>query len=478
MTDLEQIPQIIDNFRQKAEYDIEEFVLDFLNIWGEVHKKAPEYSIDQALDLAKELFNSHTLPFFEKYKDTEYVELYEGWVKSFSSLMLKLGKRGSINFPLQLINYEISYHKRNLFEDYLRGLLTKEIEGNIESLFDLLVPILVNFTIPLDSIDILILKAYQLLGKDASAFYLQPTHQDFATNLNVSRRTIIRRMNVIRFLQMVQATHFLDMGALGYETSLLIHSNSFPENYKKYLLLSTDLTIGQFSIVQTPYKESRELTNLQKQLDLLVSSPMSVRFSSWNLNGISPGDEIWTKPPMFFHGDISTKIITPSPGLKFQLDPSFDTFRTLTQADIKILDFLITKGTFRSNKQLSQAIKVSSGEISQRLQEYEKENLVIKLHQFFNIGLDLSLFFFISTDNSDLPLVQHLLTLPKVDVFIQNRSKPNYYFGYFKLPNKWIKPFARKVDLIKRDHDVKFYYKIYSPVDTFKWSISLKETYF
>ncbi len=58
MTDLDQIPQIIDNFRQKAEYKVEGFVLDFLSIWGEIHTKAPNYSIEQALDLSKELFNS------------------------------------------------------------------------------------------------------------------------------------------------------------------------------------------------------------------------------------------------------------------------------------------------------------------------------------------------------------------------------------------------------------------------------------
>ncbi|MHA2248209.1 MAG: hypothetical protein ACXADY_24885, partial [Candidatus Hodarchaeales archaeon] len=64
-----------------------------------------------------------------------------------------------------------------------------------------------------------------------------------------------------------------------------------------------------------------------------------------------------------------------------------------------------------------------------------------------------------------------------VDVFFQEEETPHYYFGYVKLPNKWIKPFVRKVDLIRRDFGTKIYYKIYGPTDFFKWGISLKDTY-
>ncbi|MFX0121289.1 MAG: hypothetical protein ACFE9A_18025, partial [Candidatus Hodarchaeota archaeon] len=457
---------------------IEEFVLDFLNIWMYIHEKAENYSLEDTMDFTQDLLESYTTPFFNKYRDDEAIEFNESWFKSFSSIILKWRNRGSYLFPLKLVTYEICYHTKQLFEFFLQKLLTKEIKGEKEALFEFLFPILTNFTVPLDDLYISLLKAFQGLERHNPAFYRQPTQNDFAKRLDISPRTVLRRMNIIRLLQMVHALHFLDMGKLGYETTFFVHKNPFPDHYTKYLLFSTDLTIGNFSIVQIPYNKSKEVYLLQENLDIIISQPMQTRISSWNLTGLSQGEDTWRNPPPFLHGDLDISLISPSPDFSFSLKPSFDPFRPLTPADTKILDFLSIEGSFTSIKQLSNTIKVSPPEISKRLQEYGKEKLLVKMNQYYNIGLDLTIFFFVSTNDSKIPWVQHFLSFPKCDIFYQEEESPNYYFGYLKMPKDWIKDFARKIDLIKRDYDTKIYYKIASSVDYVKWGITLHETYF
>lgn len=476
----QQIPLILDNFRQKPEeYKIEEFVLDFLNLWMYIHENATNYSLEDTLNFTKDLSGSHTIPFFNKYKGEDTLEYNESWFKTYSSIVLKWRKRGSYLFPLKLVTYEICYHNKQILEFFLQKLLTKEIKGNKEALFEFLFPILTNFTIPLDNLYISLLKAFQGLERHNTTYYRQPTQTDFAKHLDISPRTVLRRMNIIRLLQMVHALHFLDMGKLGYETTLFVHTNNFPKQYDKYLLFSTNLTIGTFSLVQIPYIKSKEMFSMQDKLDLLISQQMAARVSSWNLSGLSQGEVIWRNPPPFFHGDANISVISTSPDLDFSLKPTFDPFRPLTPADIKILDFLSSEGSFASIKQFSNTIGVSPPEISKRLQEYGTDKLSTKMNQYYNIGLDLTIFFFISGNNSKIPWVQHFLSFPKCDIFYQEEEKSSkYYFGYLKIPNYWIKAFARKIDLIRRDTDTKIYYKIASSVDQVKWGIKLQETYF
>ena len=124
---------ILDSFRQKPEeYEIEEFVLDFLNIWMYIHEKAKKFSLEDTLELSKQLLESHTIPFYNKFEASNSLELNENWLKSYASILLKWKKRGSYLFPLKLVTYEICYHSKNLFEFFLQKLVTKEIRGDKE----------------------------------------------------------------------------------------------------------------------------------------------------------------------------------------------------------------------------------------------------------------------------------------------------------------------------------------------------------
>jgi DNA-binding Lrp family transcriptional regulator len=237
------------------------------------------------------------------------------------------------------------------------------------------------------------------------------------------------------------------------------------------------MSVGTFSIAQIPYKKTNTIVSLQDKMVDAVSQPMSVRTYSWNLSNLSPGEDLWKTYPQFFYGDSTLRIIAPTPDFVFSLEPTFEPFRSLSTADIKILDYLALQGSFSSVNDLSKSISVSSHQISRRLKEYETNHLLLKTNQFFNIALDLSVFFFISSETKEIPWIQHFLSFPKVDVYSQEQESPYYYFGHVKIPNKWIKPFARKIDRIRKEFGIKCYYKIFTPVDHFRYSISLNETY-
>ena len=471
------IPALIESIRQNTVDESEQFVLDFLDIWFEIHELAANANLEDIHTICKSLLETHTLPFYEKHKGRGDLQLFQGWIDSYASLYLTWGERGGYMFPLKLIAYEITHHKKGLFFNILTKLKTDVMSRTQTDLYEEIFPILANYVVPLDDIDIQLLKGYQSLQLLKALLYKSPENKSFAEMLQVSTRTIIRRLKVFRFLQLVNSTHFLDMGKLGYETILTVHQKDFPEEYRKYQLLSGNMDIGTFSIIQIPASQLQEQMALQDALDPLMYEPMMKRTTSWNISGLSAGEELWTNPPSFFYGKPEISVSTPSPDLQIPLQPTFDSFRKLSRADFKILDFLVQEGSFRNYDHLSKAINVNRMEITQRLKEYQEESLISKTYQFFNIGLDLSLFFFVSDVDSGIPWLSHLQTFPKVDVFSQQKESPHYFFGYIKLPHKWIKPFARKVDLIRKNFDVKFYYKIFSQIDTFKWGISLKDTY-
>lgn len=467
-----------EDFRQKAtKYQIEPFVIDFLHIWLSIHENVKKHSLDTMLEFSNEILNSLVLPFYERFKGEGNMERYERWLESHASVVLKWANRGSFFFPLSLITYEVCYHQKGLLDSFIRQILANEVRGSKEALFEYLLPVLTNFIIPLDEVDLALLKAAQILEQSGADLYKSPSRHDYASHTTVSTRTVFRRLTTLNLLQVMIPNFFLDMGKLGYETNLFVHSNPFPKKFEKNLLFSADLIVSTFSIVQMPYNHTKEIVELQDQLDLLTSYNMTQRVSSWNLSGLSIGEDPWKKSPPLLYGEPAISIITPQPRMDLSLRPTFDPFRKLSPADIKILEFVTTTGNFKNITKLSKSINISSGVVSERLNEYSNNNLLIKMNQFFNVGLDLSVFFFVSSETDEIPWLQHFSTFPKVDVFHSQSEKPYTYFGYLKMPNKWIKPFARKVDLIKRDFGVKFYYKIASSTDHVKWGILLSKTY-
>jgi DNA-binding Lrp family transcriptional regulator len=268
------------------------------------------------------------------------------------------------------------------------------------------------------------------------------------------------------------------MAKMGYESFLISHFEPIPKDLENFTLFSIDFNISQFSLLQVPIQNNKMYLILQDELKPTIFHQMTDRLHSWNLSGLGPGKNGWKLPPSFLHSDPLSKSIAPSPTLSLSLQPDFDKFRELTEADIKILEFITTRGTFSSKKHLSQTIKVSLPEVSRRLEEYRKQNLIAKVYQFFNLGLDLTIYFCLSSPSKlDISWVDHFLSFPKSDVFYSIDDELSLFFGHLKIPNMWYKDFTRKINRIKKEFkDIKFYYSV-EPGNIAKWNLSLSKTY-
>ncbi|MFW9855744.1 MAG: hypothetical protein ACFFFG_11815 [Candidatus Thorarchaeota archaeon] len=472
-----QIKSVLHN---PQEYKLEPYVEHFLRIWIKIHDLAKETSLDDVLRISRRILVDDVLPFYEKFKHDPSLRLVEPWLKTHASIHLRWKDRGGYMMPLQLITYEVCCHPKSVIHVILQGIYTKRIPGRKEVIFEHLLPVLTNFIVPLDKIDIALLRANLQLERDPNNLFMDfYPYRDYIGLEKRSIKTISRRIKRLRLLDMVAVQHVLDMGQLGYETSLIVHTGGFPERFLDVLLMNANMSVGTFSLVQIPFKETQILHTIQEQLPDSLVYPVNQRVINWNLSGLVGGEDPWQIPPSLIYGEPQVKITSPSPRFNCPLAVQHQSFK-LTPADVKILDFLSTMGDLENLTHLSQATGVSTSTISQRLPEYAKHQITTRLSQFFNFGLDLSIYFYLSTEDSSIPWLDHFLTFPKVDVFISKTRPTHTYFGFLKLPNKWIKPFARNMDRIlegQREANMKLYWKINTVRDHFKWGISLLKTY-
>ncbi|MHA1331232.1 MAG: hypothetical protein ACTSR2_09155, partial [Candidatus Hodarchaeales archaeon] len=338
---------------------------------------------------------------------------------------------------------------------------------------------LINVKVPLSETDLLILKSLQFLQNTCVPDPVKiPKIKDYSDHLNLSVRTIQRRLQILQFFQIYVPIHFIDMAKLNYETFLVSHFDPIPKEIEKYILISIDLTLSNFTILQIPMADKRAFTQVQKELEPNLFLQMTDRIHSWNLSHLEGGKNGWTIPPSFVISDPEVSIVTPTPDLHFDLCPKFSKFRELTPADIKLIDFIARVGAISNLKKLSRTIGLSQGILSERLGEYRDYKLLRKMYQFFNVGLDLNFYFYISAPKDHpIPWINHFLNFPKCDVFTVNEDDKLFLFGFLKIPTTWIKDLTRKINAIKRTYPVvKFLYTIEPPTIA-NWNLSLAKTY-
>jgi DNA-binding Lrp family transcriptional regulator len=472
--------EILLKIRQKQDsFQIDDFTLEFLRVWDFIHQQAPTLKLHDIKDFTESILKTITLPFYRKFKDLPIIEKYDSWVKSLSSIVINWSEVGRIMFPLRLVIYEVVNHQDELLDHCLRQITSGLMRGSSENIFNILFPRLINVAIPLTEMDILFLKALQPLHDKSMDIFKGATNEEISTELDVSTRTILRRIQTINFFQINIPMHFLDMAKLGYESFLASHFQPIPDELQPYCYSSTDLVFSQLSLFQIPISKSKIYMQLQDDLEPMIFQQMDQRIQNWNLSGLSVGKDGWKVPPSFLYSDPTQQIITTSPTMDVSLKPGFNTFRKLTPADIKIMEFITTTGALKTRKDLSNAVKVSQPETNSRLNEYQEHHLIHKIHQFFNIGLDFTITFFITFPNSyTFDWIPQLLSFPKADFFYAVDEQMTMFFGHVKLPPKWMKDFIIKVRTLKKKFpNLKFYYTA-SPPDIGKWSIKLSDTYF
>ena len=75
-----EILSFLDSIRQNSKQKTEQYVLDFLDIWHEIHELTENAPLENALSISKSILDTRVLPFFEKYKSEGNLQHHQGWV--------------------------------------------------------------------------------------------------------------------------------------------------------------------------------------------------------------------------------------------------------------------------------------------------------------------------------------------------------------------------------------------------------------
>ncbi|MFX1508137.1 MAG: hypothetical protein ACFFDC_18790, partial [Promethearchaeota archaeon] len=285
--------EILLKIRQKQDsFQIDDFTLEFLRVWDIIHQRAPDVKLNDIKNFTKSILETITLPFYQKFKDLPIIEKYDSWVSSLSSIVINWGEMGRIMFPLRLVIYEVVNHQDELLNHCLKQITSGLMRGTSENIFNILFPRLINVAIPLDEVEVLFLKALQPLHDKSTDIFKGATNEELSTVLNVSPRTILRRIQAIDFFQINIPMHFLDMAKLGYETFLVSHFQPIPDNLQPYCYNSADLTFSQLSLFQIPISKSQVYMQLQDDLEPMIFQQMDQRIQNWNLSGLGAGKDV------------------------------------------------------------------------------------------------------------------------------------------------------------------------------------------
>ncbi len=404
------------------------FVLEFVELWLEVHDQAKEAALIDIDEISRKLLKNHTLPFYERNKEVGFLKKIESFTKNISSILMEVKDRGGVlTIPRHLVIYEIIKQDDSMLISYLNRLQKEESQLNFSQLVELIVAPLLNITIPVDRLDIDLFKAICVLSKKElipAQFIRGPSFHDIAEFVNKSLSTVTRRMSQITMLDIINIARYIDMARLGYETLLLHHLSPFPDSYSQYLLYTANFFRRKFSIIQIPISQPLLIDALINEISPEYSVPIDQRIISWCFDGLSRFKEGWVHPPPIFHSQAEINFQKSAPNLALETRVEKLQFRSLTPADLKILDaFLVTN--FSSLQNFSKHINLSVKEISRRVKEYIQNQLLFNSAQFFRLGLDLSIFFYIRDPGSGIPWLSHLQTFPKIDVFLY---KENYLY--------------------------------------------------
>jgi hypothetical protein len=466
---------------------IDPFVLDFCQFWVDIFDAVQQEripKISKTAILTRTFQHTHTQPFYEKYKAYDFVECFPAYWDRLGAICFQW-KGGWIAFPLRLITYELAHPQENLVATYLHHLTTGTLPGDRETLFAFLFPRLYQIALPLSDYDVHLLKGFQLVFNRCANFFRGPTIKEFVTHLpHITPETIRNKLEHFQFFQFAIDMFYPDMGKLGYETHLISHVYSLPTDLEPYRLSTVNFGRESLSLLQLPTATSALFAQLRSFLDQdttpsAIFEPLTWRTHSWNLTHLTGGHPYWKLPVKFFYSDLHTAPQTSSPTLDISLIPMFDPFRPLTPADLKLLAFLTTVGNTIRVKDMCTQLQLHHKTVVQLMAEYCDHQLLHRVVQFFNIGLDLSASLYVEVPRGSqaFPFLQQCLTLPRVDMFLTENKTSSIYYGQIDMPSIWIKEFVTRMRTIRDTFpDISLHYTFERPSPA-KWNLSLAETY-
>ncbi len=466
---------------------VDPFVRDFCAFWEHIHTeviKRRVRKISKTAEITQALKDVQTIRFYEKYKSHPLLEYSEAWMKTLGSFSI-LWYGGRVLIPLRLVTYELAYAQDQLLHTFLKNISTNQIQGNEETLFRVLFPKLLEMALPLSKSDLILLKGFQTAYIKSQNRRTGPSTQTFAYHIpELNAETIRNKLEYFRYFQLAIPMHFLDMGKLGYETYLTVHSSMVPDQLSRYCLIDINMGSARLGLFQLPYSRPELLTLLKSTQSEEYPTPsklipMTRRVHSWNLSTLQEGKNKWIKPYSFFYGDPSSPPQFAPATMDMSLDPLFQPFRPLTHADVILLSFLVSVGKILRLKDLASQVQLHPNTVSRLLAEYQKAGLLNQIVQYYNLGLNLPVYLFISIPNTTnrIHFLDFCLTLPHIDLFTTTTTEESVYFGRTDLPHFWCRDFVTRLQFLRNKYSEMSFHYTFEPPLVIRRNLSLMDTY-
>lgn len=466
------------NYSKHIPTTIDLLVKDLLHIWGYIHSYVKDNnisSLNKVITIIESLFEPITLPFYKKYLDKPFLVENNVWLKQYFSFDLKwINQTGGYLFPLKLLVYEILKHSENLYVYYASHLVSGDLDGSLETFQSIVYPKMIHLPIPLSNNDISILKALRniCLFHKVKA-YTGPNYDKIAEVSGLNTRTVIRRIKQLNFYQMYFPMKFIDMAKLGYETHLAFHQRPLPSQLAGNILFSIRINNQLISLVQIQYTDITQYRTLSQHTMKII--PLNERIQHFNLQELKK-DRYFIFPPPVIYTSQKRPLVYPPMDLHHLLDIDQISFRPLSHADITILDYITNTGIV-DVKLLAEHLSLSHSEVLLRLKEYENTNLLTKVYQYYNVGLDYGIHFLIESTDESLPIINDFLSFPKVDLFSGTTEKGTISCGHFRCNSNWFRDIIRYFQKMTITYPTTtIQYSIERPL-RINWNISLKKTY-
>ena len=161
------------------------------------------------------------------------------------------------------------------------------------------------------------------------------------------------------------------------------------------------------------------------------------------------------------------------------LEPTFDLYRPLTATDSALLTFLSTIGAVYRVNDLAKELHVHRNTIRRLLVEYQHHHLLTKVVQFFNLGIDVRIYFYMYAPYppSKFPFLTQCQSLPRIDMFLSERSSSTVYIGRLDIPSSWTYDFFARLRFLRESFpDLVFLYSLDHP-SLARWNLSLQATF-
>jgi len=422
-----------------------DFISDFITYWDNVKKIVrPEgkssVSWKKWNKKSRDMLETLTRPFYNKWKYTGRFSWIDYYVKAFSSITLQF-KDGSILLPKRIVLYESKRPNNQLLSRLKENPTNEFLERTFLALFK-------DLNIRFLKSDLQILQKLVQPGFSKS-LDRYPTLKELAYGIRRDARTVSNRLSFLIQHEVLSFIYLVDMARIGYQTVVLFHKKERSEilkNIERYIVMYFPVSANNIftTILQYPFND---IESYQMIVDFFGKNreiTLNGQYTGWNFSGLTrnPKDRWTLLPPILQdEGNWSKQIIIGDIGIDYNLNPYYDPY-PLNHRQGQLLGIIHKLSTMEEDF-LAKQLKIGRAYVTANVKELLRNRIISRFPIFQNLGLGSWIYFCahkLPTGTGGLMnVLEHLKFFPYVNVFYD--QKIGTLIGNVNIPQSWTNRF-------------------------------------